>query len=69
MDSEPKTGDSPEGWGWPGRANKAHYFRDGRALCGRWMYFGPLDGDRRHSTVDCVVCTRKLGVVDESDGR
>jgi hypothetical protein len=26
-----------EGWWWPIRAHRAHYFREGRSLCGRWI--------------------------------
>ena len=30
-----------EGWGSLTNASAAHYFRDGRSLCGRWMTLGP----------------------------
>lgn len=34
--SEPRT----EGWGNLLNASHAHYFTDGRSLCGRWLTFG-----------------------------
>lgn len=50
-----------EGWSWLFNAKKEHYFRGGRALCGRWMILGlgsciktaPSEADR------CVACYRK----------
>lgn len=29
-----------EGWGNLDNARDAHYFKDGRSLCGRWLAFG-----------------------------
>ena len=57
--------DSPEeervGWGFPGASRKAHYF-DGDliALCGKWMYSGPLEPDEGTSKDDCAACRKKL---------
>jgi hypothetical protein len=31
------------GWGWPTNSKKAHYFFDGRSLCGKWGFFGDVD--------------------------
>lgn len=50
-----------EGWKWLMNAPKAHYFRDGRALCRRWMYLGSeFDTDIAASPDDCKICTAKL---------
>lgn len=50
-----------DGWGWPERSRKAHYFIDGRSLCGSWLYFGP---PTRNQTAggpdDCATCLKKL---------
>ncbi len=50
-----------EGWGWPTLAKKAHYFRNGHSLCGRW---GGLRLDLQEETYalpdDCAPCRRKL---------
>jgi len=51
----------PEGWGWPGAARKAHYFVDGRSLCGRWGWIGgSLQPAGEPSSDDCAACARKL---------
>lgn len=50
-----------EGWGWPLRATRSHYFVDDRSLCGRWWYTGPLDpptGPGADS--DCGQCVKLL---------
>lgn len=50
-----------EGWGWPGAAGKAHYFRDSRSLCGRWFFpSDQLDQDTGPSRDDCTGCRRAL---------
>jgi len=51
-----------EGWGWPMRARKAHWFADNAliSLCGRWMYSGPREKSPASSKDDCTVCRRKL---------
>ena len=28
-----------EGWSWIGASTLAHYFRNGRSLCGRWTNY------------------------------
>ena len=50
-----------EGWGFPGLARKAHYFVEGKALCGKWAYTGSLDGSNPEikGPDDCVACRRK----------
>jgi len=51
------------GWAWPLNSRKAHYFADsGVSLCGRWMFFGPINQDQQTqtSTADCPTCHKKL---------
>ena len=51
-----------EGWAWPGLARKAHYFRQGRSLCERWLYTGELVRNQAMtlSYEDCGKCWEKL---------
>lgn len=52
-----------EGWGWPPITRKAHYFVEGRSLCGNWGSLGmiPLEPeDGKRSPDDCKTCTKKL---------
>lgn len=52
---------SDKGWGSPGASKKHHYFVDGRSLCGKWLYLGPVvDDDFSKGTgrEDCVACWR-----------
>lgn len=49
-----------EGWGFPELSKKAHYFVEGRSLCGRWAYTGALEPAALASPDDCAACTRKL---------
>jgi len=49
------------GWGWPLLSKKAHFFEQGRSLCGKWMFTGrlePASGGRGPD--DCATCYRKL---------
>ena len=54
----------PDGWGFPGAARKAHYFRDGMSLCHKWALFskspreGGLEAQIRYD--DCIVCARAV---------
>jgi len=53
-----------EGWGFPAASRKAHFFKVGRSLCGKWLYLGNLDinqqtGDKPGSD-DCRECHRRL---------
>ena len=48
------------GWYLPARARKHHYFDDGRALCGRWGYFGSLFLTRPDPDIQCKACAGKL---------
>lgn len=48
---------SPDGWAFPLGASKAHYFVDGRSLCGRWdasVWDIPANDDV--SVNDCAEC-------------
>lgn len=52
-----------EGWGFTGNSTKAHYFRDGTSLCGRWGFRSsnaPHEPDTGVSPDDCVGCRRAL---------
>jgi hypothetical protein len=52
--------ESPEGWGWPITSVYAHYFVDGRSLCGSWQWEGgELEPDWQ-SPDDCVKCLHAL---------
>lgn len=47
------------GWGWPMLSKKAHFFFDGRSLCGKWMFTGEME-DNNHDSVDnCAICKKK----------
>jgi hypothetical protein len=61
IDSQKAT-NPDEGWWFPGLSRKAHYFREGRSLCGKWGTFGqqPLTPDTHKSPDDCAACRRKL---------
>lgn len=50
------------GWGWPESSRKAHYFVDGRSLCGKWLFSGlPVKNQSDPSSPDdCKVCREKL---------
>jgi hypothetical protein len=55
--------DKNEGWGWPGSAAKAHYFRGSTSLCRKWMWTGQAeDADsnlrERPGPDDCTPCWR-----------
>lgn len=49
-----------EGWGWPANSRKAHYFVDGKALCGKWMFFGNLEEGNDESSDNCTACKKAL---------
>lgn len=57
---EPEQKKLGEGWGWPMLSRKCHYFRDGRALCGKWLYTGEYTPDTKNATPDdCATCLKK----------
>lgn len=55
-----------EGWGFPGAARKAHYFRESAtSLCGGWLWTPAitapdmaLEPDNKPSKDDCAKCRR-----------
>lgn len=49
-----------EGWGWPMRASKPHYFVDGHSLCGRCHWDGPVELGRPRPDLDCTHCVAAL---------
>jgi len=51
-----------EGWGFPLRSQKAHYFtEDGRSLCGRWgFYHGSVEQGNDDSPSNCTACKKAL---------
>ncbi len=49
-----------EGWGFPAKSRKAHYFVDGISLCGKWMFFGELEQGNDNSPDNCATCKKKL---------
>lgn len=51
---------SEEGWAWPVNSRKAHYFVDGRSLCGKWMYLGEVEEGNDYSPDNCRECIRRL---------
>lgn len=55
--------DTTEGWGFPLASRKAHYFRDARSLCGKWLFTGrlePPENTWKTGPDDCVPCRRAL---------
>lgn len=49
-----------EGWGFPARSQKAHYFVSMTALCGKWgFYGGPLELGNDGSLDNCAECKRR----------
>jgi len=49
-----------EGWGFPLLSKKAHYFVDGRALCGKWWFGGELEQGNNDSSDNCKECVRRF---------
>lgn len=53
-----------EGWVQMPNAKKAHYIRQAKALCGRWMFLGKIYAEDQTSTNklpnDCVSCWNKV---------
>ena len=49
-----------QGWGWPLNSKKAHYFYEGLAMCGRWMFFGAVEQGNDESCDNCAACKKKL---------
>jgi len=55
-----------EGWGWPVSSKKAHYFVNRgstlwkEALCGRWIFFEPVEQGNDDSPDNCAECKKRL---------
>jgi len=51
------------GWWWPPNSKKAHYFVDGRSLCGRWASLRSKreydDSDDEHPD-NCAECMQRV---------
>jgi len=47
------------GWGWPMNSKKAHWFNNGRALCGKWLYMGALEEGNDTSSDNCAECKKR----------
>ena len=61
--STSETSKRSEGWGAVLQATKWHYFREGRSLCGRAMFFGRgdnLEQGNDHSPDNCAQCRKRL---------
>lgn len=63
--STDQTTTEARGWYWPSNSRKAHYYVDGRSLCGRYGFPGKLGhpDDKGGCDDDCTPCSRKLGGV------
>lgn len=55
-----------EGWGGIENAQAAHYFKEGRSLCGKWMAFDPRwesnqtrGPEPKPRSGTCLPCWRK----------
>lgn len=60
-----------EGWAFPGKSRKAHFFtNDGRSLCLGWgFYAGPLEQGNDDSSDNCAKCKREKQKHNSSDSR
>ena len=49
-----------EGWTWLINSRKEHYFRDGKSLCGKWIYLGwDFTSTPPRGGVACATCLKK----------
>lgn len=55
-----------KGWGFPLKANRAHYFVGGRSLCKRWLYFGDLEDAHHDHPDNCLACMHKRNLMEAS---
>jgi hypothetical protein len=60
--NEPKEMVVEEGWGFPSRSNKAHYFlANGRSLCNKYgFYHGQKEQGNDDSNDNCTACKKAL---------
>ncbi|MHC4620354.1 MAG: hypothetical protein ACYTEQ_21605 [Planctomycetota bacterium] len=49
-----------EGWGLPALSRRWHYFVNGKSLCGRWLFTGPVESGNNDSLDNCATCRRKF---------
>jgi len=56
-----------KGWGFPLNSKRAHYFVDGRSLCGKWMFFGDLEDFNDDSSDNCTACKKALKKLREQE--
>ena len=54
--------DNKEGWTWLIGANKWHYMRNKKSLCGKWFTLGKpeLEQGNNNSLDNCQACRKKL---------
>jgi hypothetical protein len=54
-------------WGWPPLSRKAHWFIDGRSLCGKWLYTGaPCRTQVTLAKIypdDCAMCFKRVSAL------
>ena len=52
-----------EGWSWIGSSKEAHYFRNGRSLCGRWTSYTkePVGMEGHRPCFECCGAIRREG--------
>jgi len=57
-----KMSELEEGWGFPTRSNKAHYFlKNGMSLCNKYgLYRGPKEQGNDDSPDNCTACKKAL---------
>lgn len=49
-----------EGWKWLVNSTKAHYFVDGKSLCGRWLTFSKgYEKGNIDSPDNCKACVKR----------
>ena len=52
-----------EGWARPLNSRKYHYFKEGRSLCGNWLFLSKdlsPDDPANDSKDDCKACMKKI---------
>lgn len=58
----PQDNSAKEGWGFVNASPKAHYFVDGKSLCGKWLILGKtnLEQGKDESPDNCTGCKKAL---------
>ncbi len=59
------------GWAQPINSKKFHYFREGRSLCGKWLYLSSAlddDTEKTDSPDDCRECLKRRKVIRAKGG-